>query len=339
MKILLVGPYPPPHGGISVHIYEVRRQLQMAGIHCRVVNVDPRAPESAEYICVRGGLGLFLKLTEFAGRGWTLHVHTNGHNLKSWLIALTAGIAGLFGHGNVLTLHSGLVPERLAPGRRGPRLLARFSCLFYRRVIAVSQAVQDAVISVGVPAKRVELLPSFIFTKPGAAERFLTNRSPILGTTLFFRPEYGFHLLVEAVGRLREKYPGIACLVMGSGEQQAQAEQLVAGRGLQTSICFLGNVEHARCLSIMSQCDLFVRPALADGDANCVREALALGIPVVASRVGTRPPGTILFQTGNVDDLVLKMEEACSSQPVRRSSAGGASEGHIRNLIGIYSSI
>src|SRR5437660_6748655 len=67
---------------------------------------------------------------------------------------------------------------------------------------------------------------------------------------------------------LRQTFPGIACLVMGSGEEEEhqQAEQLVAARGLQHSILFLGNVVHETCLSIISQVDLFVRPTLADGE-------------------------------------------------------------------------
>ncbi len=90
------------------------------------------------------------------------------------------------------------------------------------------------------------------------------------------------------------------------------AEQLLAQRGLRKFIFFLGNMEHEKCLSVISQCDLFVRPALADGDANCVREALALGIPVVASTAGYRPAEAVLFESGNVNDLVLKIDETLS---------------------------
>jgi len=334
MKIVLVGPYPPPHGGISVHLYKVRQQFHKMGIRCRVVNVDPHAWESDQYIKVRGGMNLFSTLFSYARRGWALHVHTNGHNLKSWLITLTAGLAGLFGRANFLTLHSGLAPQYLA-ARWSARLLAWFSCLFYARVIAVSPKVQAALISVGVRPGRTAVLPSFLFTR-APAERFplpaVEGRRPILGTTLFFRPEYGFALLVDAVDQLRARYPALVCLVMGSGEQQTDAEQLVAQRGLQRFLRFLGNLEHEKCLSVMSQCDLFVRPALADGDANCVREALALGIPVVASTAGHRPSGTILFQSGNVADLVLKIEEACS-RPVAQAPAavlGGESGGETR---------
>jgi hypothetical protein len=57
-------------------------------------------------------------------------------------------------------------------------------------------------------------------------------------------------------------------------------------------------VNHDACLALMSACDVFLRPTLEDGDSISVREALALGVPVVASRVGARPAGAILFRPG-----------------------------------------
>ena len=64
----------------------------------------------------------------------------------------------------------------------------------------------------------------------------------------------------------------------------------------------------------MARSDVFLRPALEDGDSISVREALAMGIPVVASRVGTRPPGTILFRKGDKTDLVDKLESVLASK-------------------------
>ena len=124
---------------------------------------------------------------------------------------------------------------------------------------------------------------------------------------------------------------------MGSGEQQAQAEQLVCERNLQNCIHFLGNVSHEKCLSVMSQCDLFVRPTFADGDANSVREALSLGIPVVASDVGNRPPGTVLFRTGDVDDLAAKIEETWSRpRPRPNVDKNAAATDNFKSLLDIY---
>jgi glycosyltransferase involved in cell wall biosynthesis len=60
----------------------------------------------------------------------------------------------------------------------------------------------------------------------------------------------------------------------------------------------------------MRRSHVFVRATLEDGDSISVREALALGVPVVASRVGTRPPGTILFHPGDVEDMLSKVDLA-----------------------------
>ena len=53
--------------------------------------------------------------------------------------------------------------------------------------------------------------------------------------------------------------------------------------------------------------DVFVRPTFMDGDAISVREAGTLGVPVVASNVGTRPEGTVLFEVGNKSQLVKQI--------------------------------
>src|SRR5690242_16884540 len=50
MKISLVGNYPPPFGGISVHVQLLQRALLREGIDCQVLNVDPRANAGSDYI-------------------------------------------------------------------------------------------------------------------------------------------------------------------------------------------------------------------------------------------------------------------------------------------------
>src|SRR5437870_9906324 len=97
---------------------------------------------------------------------------------------------------------------------------------------------------------------------------------------------------------------------MGSGEQRAEAESLVRAAGLDDSIRMLGDVDHETCLSLISQSDVFLRTTLQDGDSISVREAIARGVPVVASRVGTRPAGTILFQPGDVSGMLAGIARA-----------------------------
>jgi glycosyltransferase involved in cell wall biosynthesis len=149
---------------------------------------------------------------------------------------------------------------------------------------------------------------------------------------LFFRPEYGFDLLVACLARLSRLYPSFGCLVMGSGEQRAEAGRRVREAGLEQSVLLLGDVNHEECLSLMSACDVFLRPTLEDGDSISVREAQALGVPVVASRVGTRPAGAILFRPGDVDQMLA----AISSALVVKRGSQTQSAGCTDRLLEIY---
>jgi glycosyltransferase involved in cell wall biosynthesis len=149
---------------------------------------------------------------------------------------------------------------------------------------------------------------------------------------LFFRPEYGFDLLIAALARLRRIYPALGCLVMGTGEQRAEAEQRIREAGLEDSVLLLGDVPHDACLAWMSAGDVFLRPTLADGDSISVREALALGVPVVASRVGARPAGAILFRPGDVEEMLAAVGLALASK--RKSPPRAA--GSMDRLMEIY---
>ena len=306
MKILLIGPYPPPHGGVSVHVAGIHLQLIAAGIPCRVLDTGRD----------RLGLVFGIVLLRHAWQGWTLHLHTNGHNLKSWLVALACGLAGLSSGGCILTLHSGMAPGYLLAAPRWGRRLAGFVCSLYTRVICVSDGIRNALLSISLPPERTEIVPACLMTKRPEASldpstlAWVGRHQPLLSTTLFFRPEYGFDLLATTVARLRLSYPSVGCLVMGSGEQRGEAERRIHETGLEENVLMLGDVNHETCLSLMSVSDVFVRPTLADGDSISVREALALGVPVVASDIGTRPPGAILFQPGDVEEMLFKVEMA-----------------------------
>jgi len=306
MRILLIGPYPPPHGGISVHVSGIHRKLIAAGVRCAVLDtsVIPRR------------LSFAVKLASYAARGWTVHLHTNGHNRNSWLLALLGGIAGYWNGGSMLTLHSGMMPDYVLTGPAWRGKLAGFVCRLYSRIICVGPALRDAAISLGAPIGRTEVTPACPAIgnpdsplDPGIFA-WIERHRPLLSTTLFFRPEYGFDLLIEGIARLRRQHPALGCLVMGSGEQSPQASTRVRDAGLENDVLLLGDVDHDTCLALMRRSHVFVRATLEDGDSISVREALAMGVPVVASRVGARPPGAILFHPGDVEDMLSKVDLA-----------------------------
>ena len=319
MRVLLIGPCPPPHGGISVHVSGIRRQLKTAGVTCRVLDMGR----------VRPGLRFGFTVVRYAFAGWTLHLHTNGHNVKSWLIALGCGLAGRSRGGCILTLHSGMVPRYLETAPSWRRRLAVLTCSLYRPLICVNAEIRDALLSYGVEAQRTEILPAFLGAEsPEVALEFrvrawIEQHQPLFSTVLFFRPEYGFDLLVAGLARLRDVYPALGCLVMGSGEQLPEAKRRIHEASLDENILLLGDVNHDACLALMSASDVFLRPTLEDGDSISVREALSLGVPVVASRMGTRPSGAILFRPGDVEEMRAKIELALDARRGHRSQTAG----------------
>jgi glycogen(starch) synthase len=290
--------------------------MKRAGLQSNVLNIDPRAPDSGTYIKISGAADLVRQLFRHVCDEWALDVHTNGHNPKSWFVALVCGIAAQFGPGATLTLHSGGVFAYLNSGSGWRKLIARMSCLMYSHVVCVNVEIFRALAGLGIPDDQLEIAPAFVPVEtpnaeiPRGIENWLQCHSPVLSTAMFFRPEYGFELLVASLGELKKSYPQIGCLVMGDGERRDESLESVRRAGLGEAMLLAGDVDHDLCLAVMARSDLFVRPTFMDGDSVSVREAMALGVPVVASNVGTRPEGTMLFEAGNLPGMVEQIELA-----------------------------
>jgi len=342
MKLLLIGPYPPPYGGISVHVALAQEELRREGIRCHVVRIDKGAPESEHYIRIRGGLELVRVVFDHARRGWTPHVHTNGHTVKGWFIALACGVAGHCAAAKLLTIHSGMTPAFLAGGR-GRKLLARISCSRFQRIICVSPEIRETLQACGVSPGLLEVLPAYLEDRrkpippPDILKKWLQSHAPLLSTALSFRPEYGFDILLAALQELRRNKPTIGLVVIGGDKDLKAGKQQVASCELEDSVLLLGEVPHDLCLSLIASSDGFVRATRADGDSIAVREALARGIPVVASDVCQRPTGTVLFRSGDASDLALTIEKSLRGE--RRVPAECRTEGEQQRLIEMYTHV
>ena len=88
---------------------------------------------------------------------------------------------------------------------------------------------------------------------------------------------------------------------------------LIDELGLARRAVCLGEVSHERCLAFLRAADVVVRSTFVDGDAITVREALAFGVPVVASDTDFRPEGVTLFRKGDVSDLVAKLGQVLAA--------------------------
>ncbi|BDG08189.1 glycosyltransferase family 4 protein [Anaeromyxobacter paludicola] len=323
MKIALVGNWPPPHGGIAVHVAGLARALRQRGARVRVLDIGEGDHAGPELVRARGPAAFGAALAQAAVEGWLLHVHTNGANVKSWLVALSAGRARRpFGPRGVLTIHSGHCPPWLAAAA-DRRLLARAACAGYGKVVAVSEAIAAGLAGAGVPRRVLTVLSPFSpsLAEPGAPPPELAairaRHAPLYCAALAPGPTYGEDLLVPAFEQVRAGAPRAGLVVFGPGTRAG----LAARRGASAGIHALGELEHPAAVATVRGCDVFVRPSRTDGDSVSVREALALGRVVVASDVGHRPPGCLLFPSGDVAALAALLAEAGRSPAPRAGVA------------------
>ncbi|MBF5041078.1 glycosyltransferase family 4 protein [Aggregicoccus sp. 17bor-14] len=314
MRVLLVGDYPPPHGGVAVHVQQLHRFLRSRGVEAKVLDIGKGGRPDPDVLPVRTLAQYSLRLAGFLRAGWTVHVHTSGNNPKSWVLAATAGIPGPRAP-RVITLHSGLLPGYLAASA-ARRAFARAALAGYDRVIAVSDAVKAALVDAGVPERKVQVEPAFCASqvRPGAAtpevEAARARRTPLIAMAHHPSPVYGRALAFRALRLVAERHPDVGLALFGPGIGTDDFVRDVREARVASHLELLGELAHDQALALISRSDVFLRPTTHDGDAISVREALTLGVACVASDVCTRPAGTITFANNDPAALAAAVERA-----------------------------
>jgi sugar transferase (PEP-CTERM/EpsH1 system associated) len=124
--------------------------------------------------------------------------------------------------------------------------------------------------------------------------------------------------LFRAFEMLRERHPLARLVVVGDGPERVRLEG-AAGEG----VIFLGNRHDVS--QLMGMLDVFVLPSLNEGISNTILEAMASGLPVVATAVGGNPELVVdgdtgaLFPVGNVERLAACLEFYAENPDVRRA--------------------
>lgn len=321
-RILVVGDYPPPYGGLSVQVASLRHRLaRQPDTDVRVLDIGTRRRERRPgCLPVRGPIGFAATVLTHARRGFIPHVHTNGHNPRSWMVTLACTSASLGGgRRTVVSLGSGRMPDFLETASPPLRALARAGLALAGAVIVRNEHARAVLHALGVSPAKVVVLPGFygvadeeIGELPSDVAVFRRSHEPLLGAIATQGAEYGLSVLIDAAARLRPKYPRLGVLLLGPDELEDGCPHWVLPAGEQ---------DRPELLAAMRALDVFVRPTYFDGDASSVREALALGVRAVASDTDFRPDGVWRFPPGDADALAQTIEVALAGRATRIDSS------------------
>ena len=146
----------------------------------------------------------------------------------------------------------------------------------------------------------------------------------------------GFHVLIEALARLRaELPPRWRWLLVGNGKERAALEAQVLQAGLAAHVTFVGRLDDPELHSLYEEVDLVLHPTLYEGSSLVTLEGMIHRKPMLASAAGGIPDKVFnerngyLVRPGDVDDLAAKLRLALA-QRARWPAWGAESERIVR---------
>lgn len=306
VDVLLVGPFPPPFGGVSVH---VRRLARLTATHGFTVSVFNHFRATQTEPVVARGLSrnplLYLASLQPV-RARLVHYH---HSRWSTLMATAIALGGRRSRpATVITVHSHSLDSSLQ-GHYLRGALTRWALRRFDAVVAVSDGVAEGLV-LAIPDLPVAVIPAYL--SPGdeppsdlsePTRRFLAAGGPTLiiaayrlNTDAQGHSIYGVDFAFELFAALARAHPCLRLTVFLAKQPTLPAERRrlenllreAAAGGLADRFRVAIGEPLAPALGYES---IVLRPTRTDGDAVTVREAIAAGRPVLASDVVRRPDG------------------------------------------------
>lgn len=222
------------------------------------------------------------------------------------------------------------LPPPAGPERPGLRALIGYrglDALLARRadgVVTPSRAVADVLVArVGYPRGQITVVPNGIAIGPRGAPH-----DGAVGTLSVLEPVKGLDVFLQAAARLAPDRPGLAFTIHGEGSLGGELRALAGRLGIADRVGFPGHTPSAQALGGLA---VLALPSLMENVPLALLEAMAAGVPVVASRVGgipeTAPEQTAqLVPSGDPEALAAAIGRLLDDPALARAQAGAARE-------------
>lgn len=320
MRVLQLGPYPPPEGGITRNLVAIREELQKSGHKCSVVVIarSSNVTHDPDIYYPRSPFALLKLLCELDYD--ILHLHIGGEITSRILSLMT--VCAFLGRGkSVLTVHSGgfAVSENAKNATTFSSL--GFVLRWYERVICVNNLMLAVFEKYGLAREKTRLIYPFISGKPDKSvqlpekfKEFAENHKPFLLTVGLLEDAYDLFMQIDALERIINQMPEAGLMIVGSGSLEHDLKRTIAEKTYSAQILLAGDVAHDITLHLINDCDILLRTTKFDGDAISIREALHLETPVIATDNSMRPEGVHLIPIHDANALVKKTVELAEAK-------------------------
>lgn len=315
-SVLLVSAYPPPLGGISVHVKRLESLLKKEGYYVDVFH-------TAQTEVFKGQNIIKLVTNILCGSFRIVHVH--GYPYR--ILRVIEFLKKIKKFKLYITDHnSRLFAELKYDNKKINFFKKTIESLDY--LVAVGSGILEEYRRYRVTLPDNTLIqPSFIApdlneeedilkTYPRELFEFMAKHKPIITANaaeiVFYNGVdlYGLDMCIELASRLKREFFNIGFLFALADEDKHveyldNMKKLIIELGIKDNFYFL--TRQKEIWPLFKKVDLMIRPTYSDGYGVSIAESLYFGCPAVASNVCTRPERTILFKSRNLDDLTRRV--------------------------------
>ncbi len=299
---LITRRYPPLIGGAETMIRYLALALAEEGAEVTVLTSrlgEAEACPAREEFLTRGGSLTIIRLPTSRIRflGTWLYMR----NLRRWLTSHPPDLAyvSMLKHDAFTAVKAGrrlgfpvvLRPEGAgatgdlawqAWGRFGLKIAA--SCRQADQVVAISQAIHEELLTAGYEPARVVKIPNGVpVPEVPWTRRVGWTDAPVAVSVGRLSPEKGHANLLEAWRLVRHHKSRARLILVGDGPERPRLEELIRMLDLSGSVRLAGT--QAKVEPFLREADLFVLPSHEEGMSVALLEAMALGMPVVATAI------------------------------------------------------
>lgn len=348
-EAMLIGGYPPPKGGVTIHIKRFYEYCQSRGFPIRIVTTFNSAPEG-DGIILKGItsagklLHLIAVIKNFSGK--IVHIHSAQFNKF-----IFGGFIILYSARNkikLLTIHSDI--KTFLRKRNLKYVIIKNILRHFDYIICVNEDQKNFFSdSMHISPDKLIIIPSYI-----PIQRFpqevtqqikdfvVSARSQVdylVISSGYLTEIYGFDLILNAIKQLNEFRIGVIFLFYTYEDSTYSLEIKQAIESFEHVWTFR-DISSDDFFYLIGNSHLFIRANRKDTYGMVIGDSLALGTPVIASDVCPRHPGTILFESNNVMNLAQKIKDTLLNlEEIKKQISTIKVENYAEDLFNFYQKI
>lgn len=290
LHVGLVGPLPPPYGGMANQMNQLHQFLLEEDIQVALVQTNAAYPYSliAKIKGVRALVRMIpylIKLWKLAGNVDVIHVFSNSG--WSWQLYTAPALwIGWFRKTPVIVNYRG--GEARSYFNKSIRWV-RPSMAKTKTIIVPSAYLKQVFSDFGIESQVIPNIVNLERFIPKDKSQSSNIHTSHLIITRNLEAIYGIAMAIKAVSLLRQTIPDIKLSIAGSGPQKDELQQLVKKESLEDHVIFTGKLTPEEMAVLYKDADIMLNPTTVDNMPNSLLEAMASGVPIITTNVGGIP--------------------------------------------------